>query len=66
VRKNSERKIGNQKLDTCRCLPENVKWIIANRETLIELLSYCVKKRRVSRRRGAVVGCESNSTIAIE
>jgi len=56
----------NEELDTCRCLPENLKWIISNRETLIELLSHCIKKRGVSRRRGVGVGCGSNSTIAID
>jgi len=63
---NTERKIVYEELNTSRCLPENLQWIISNRETLIELLSHCVKNRRVSRGRGVGVGCESNSTIAID
>jgi len=66
VRKNRERKIVNVEIDTCRCLSENLKWIISNRETLIELFTHCIKERGVSRRRGVGVGCESNSTIAID
>ena len=50
--KNRERKVVNEELDTCRCLSENLIWIISNRETLIELLSHCIKKRGVSRRQG--------------
>jgi len=66
VRKNGERRIVNEELDTCWCLPKNLKWIIPNMETVIKRLSHCIKKRGVSRRRGVWVGSESNSMIAID
>jgi len=56
----------NEELDSCRCLSENLKWIICNLEALIELFSHCIKIMGVSRRWGVGVGCESNSTIAID
>jgi len=34
----------NEEFDTCGCLPKNVKWVIPNRETLIELLSQGIEK----------------------
>jgi len=46
----------NEELDTCRCLPNNLKWIISNKVTLIELLSQCIKKWGPSRRRGVWFG----------
>jgi len=55
----------DEELHTCRCLPENLERIVSNRETLVELLSHCIKEGGVSRRRGAGIGCEGNSPIAI-
>jgi len=66
VRENRERKIVDEELDTCRCFSKNLEWVVSNRETLIELLSQCVKKRGISRRLGVGIGCESNSPIAID
>jgi len=65
VRQNRKRKIVNEELDTCRCLPDNLKWIISNRETLIEPLSHFIKESRVSRRRGVGIGCDSNSPLRL-
>jgi len=55
----------DEEFDTCRCLPKNLKQVIPNRKTLIELLSHGIEKWGVRRRRGVWVSCESNSTIAI-
>jgi len=55
----------DEDFDTGRCLPKNLKRVIPNRETLIQLLSHGIKKRGVRRRWGIWVSCESNSTIAI-
>jgi len=55
----------DEEFDTCGCLPKNLKRVIPNRETLVELLSHGIEERRVRRRWGVRVGCESNSTIAI-
>jgi len=65
VQENRKRKIVDEELDTCRCLPENLEWSVSNRETLVELFSYCIKKRGVSGRRGIGIPGESNSPIAI-
>ena len=56
----------DEELDTCRCLAENLEWIVSNWETLIELVSHCLEKRGVSRRRGVGIGSESNSPIAVD
>jgi len=66
VRENRKREIVDQKLHTCGCFPENLERIVTNREALIELLSHCIKKGGVGRRRGVGVGRESNSPIAID
>ena len=63
---NRERKIVDEKLHTCGRFPKNLERIVTNREALIELLSHCVKERRVSGRRGVGIGCESDSPIAID
>jgi len=44
MRENRKRKIVDKEFDTCRCLPENLERIVSNRETLIEFVSYCIKK----------------------
>ena len=44
VRKNRERKIINEGFDTCECRPKNLKWVIPNRESLIDLLSLGIEK----------------------
>ena len=65
MQENRKRKIVDEKLHTCGCLPENLERIVSNWDSLIELLSHCIKKGGVSRRRGVGIGCESNSPIAI-
>jgi len=52
VRENGKRKIVDEELDTCRCLPENLERIVSNRDTLIQLPRHCIKKWGVSRRLG--------------
>jgi len=56
----------NEEFDTCGCLCKNLKWVIPHREIMIELLSHGIEKWGVGRRWGVWVGCESNSTIAID
>ena len=51
----------DEEFNTCGCLPKNLKRVIPNRETLVELLRHGIEERGVRRRWGVRVGCESNS-----
>ena len=66
MRENRKRKIVDEKLHTCGCFPENLEMIVANRETLIEFLSHCIKEGGVIGRQGVGIGYESNSPVAID